>query len=520
MFPFHFQKLGGQKKTQKKDVTVESINKPCPPAKPPAFNFLLLNNQCFLKVFRYLSISDLFALCEIRLHLKELICESVINERLINFDELPDISYDKVFAMFGKYMVKMKIGEKNVQNVELNHSKFDEILLQIQKHCNKDGLRHVQFECCESTTIISEAVLNDALPFLRNIESFEMNESMSSFVNGRLDGHQYILNKSVNTFIDSVLVNALQIKSIKFQHFRVNGSWLALDHMKNIETLSFTSCNFEKNPCLITFMQKMPALISFTWLNSSVDRVNDSANFVLGLVGNNLPNLKVLNFIRNPDCLEKNVYVAEKNRKPINHEFLVQLKNLKELAISFECQTNLPIKIFDWGLNIQHLRILADHNCIEKLSFPSPINWYSNNNYNLSHFVYLRQFTNLKCVKISKIRNYNMANATFYGHFLSNLPNLKELILGKDDAIWPGQLYPFLQSAKKISILKLEAPASKFSTAVYSNILKMRMANLIEEPSEEPLRVYIDKSPMNEFIEKLKRKYKPNIVSLVPYNYK
>lgn len=496
--------MNGKKKTtkttQKKKTIVTPIKKTCDPD-----DLLPMTDECILKVLQYLSILDLFRLSVISSRLKKLVCENVLNERLIDFDECLDIGYDKVFAMFGKFMVNIKIGEKHVQNSEPNQSKFDEILHQIGKHCQSDGLlKHVEFQFSNATTVISEAVVKDVLPLMRNIESFAMNEptNVNSDCHFQLGAHN-VINFSINKFIDVVLMNASKIKSIKLANFRVSGGWLLSDHMKNVETLSFTNCNLEKNPGLIAFMQKKPALNSFTWRNSSVDRVNDPTNFVLSLAGNNVPDLQVLDFKCNFGHFENNIYVRSNNTIPIKHQFLVQFLKLKELNIMISCNPQPSVS----GINVSHLQTLAQQNSIEK--FTISFNEYY---HTVQKMEYLQHFTSLKCVKII---HPEIICGDFFHDFLSNLPNLKECRLVSNSTIYIQTATLILQSATKITVLKLEAPIVKISANSYAQLLQIRTQNLCDEP----LRLYVDKSQLT-CMKQLKKKYKPDVVCLVPFTYK
>lgn len=447
------------------------------------------------KVFEYCSIADLFNICIASDELKIAVLENGIKERMIDFSELSDCCHIlDVFRIFGQHMTKISIGEKDIQYKERKLSKFEEILRLISKNCSIDTLKHLNLEYYYGSAI-KKHFLHASLPFFRCIESLTISEidhygteDCINYFNGNSE-----YNRSVNSLLERIVGNAINIHSIQLRNLRITGRFFYLHQIRNLKTLTLDGCNIRVPEGFASFLHERPALKSFTWHNSSLRGLDTSkshsSNVVFELVADNLPDLEAFDYYPNEGFInERNKYDDESLFIFPNYKTLSKFNKLKVLSIP--------------GVTVDCLKILSQKNTVEKL-----LTGFSKTN-NSIDLNFLHQFSSLKSIQL--FTSFLEDVKIFNKELLSKLRHITECYLSFQD-VNDDIVIEAVSSARNLKNLHITWRSGEFPITLYSKLVKIRMEQGIHT---NPLVIFTEKKILAQFLSRLEQIYKPNVITI------
>lgn len=129
-----------------------------------------LNTECLMEIFEYLPVNTLLTLSAMDDYYKEIIREHVIHKKDIVFNQSV-FGYEKFFKTFGKRITSIIFHDYDF--------KFDDLLLQMTKHCSEGRLRKFHLSVIQSrfNLIVNDTIVNKALHCLRNVNSISIEKS-------------------------------------------------------------------------------------------------------------------------------------------------------------------------------------------------------------------------------------------------------------------------------------------------------------------------------------------------------
>lgn len=428
------------------------------------------------------------------------ILQNAVRGRTIKFGELVDCCHIlDVFKIFGQSMTKLDIGERDIQYKERKYSKFDEILRLISTYCSTDTIKHLTLQYYQGTTI-KKRFLYASIPFFRCIESLTIKESdqhsMEDCINYFESNPDF--NSSVNNLVERIVANAINITSLHMHNIKISGRLFYLQHIRNLKTLTLDGCNVRVPDAFLSFLHGNQNLRSLTWNNSSLRGMDThrshSSNFVYELVANTMTDLETLHYYPNEGFInDNNKYDGEFLFQLPDYKFLGKFSNLKVLSVP--------------GITIDCLVVLAQRNTVEKLlTCFSQVNNRRDNN--VTNFKFVQNFNSLKCIQL--FTSFDGRTKIFNKELLSNAHHLIECSLDFfqiDDDI----IETTTTSAKNLSILNISFRRGKFTNALYSKLLAIRLK---QGSLTSPLAIYIEKKLVTQFFSRLEDNYRPDVVTV------
>lgn len=458
-----------------------------------------LNGDCLRTICNFCNIADLYNMSIASDELGARIVQNAVRGRTIKFSELADSCHIlDVFKLFGQSMTKVEIGEKDIQYKEKKYSKFDEILRLITTYCSPDTIKHLTLQYYHGTTIKKRFVYA-SLRFFRCIESLTVKETdrhcMEDCINYFETNSAF--NTSVNDFVERVVATAVNINSLQMYNLKISGRMFYLQHVGNLKTLTLDGCNVRVPDALLSFLQAKPKLRSLTWNNSSLrgmDTTNShSSNLVYELVANSMTDLEDLYYYPNEGFMnENNKYDGEFMFKLPDYKFLANFSNLKVLSIP--------------GVTLDCLKVLARQNTVEKLL--TGFSQVENRDTNSTDLNFLRNFTSLKCIQL--FTSFDDKAKMFNKELLSNAHHLTECFLdffqNDDDLIETA-----VKSARNLSFLNISFRRQKFTIPLYSKLMAIRLEHC---SIADPLVIYIEKKSVAQFLLRLGKNYRPDVITV------
>lgn len=437
--------------------------------------------------------------------LKMTVLENGVRGRVMDFGELADCCHIlDVFKIFGQQITKIKIGEKDVQYKNRKYSKLDEVLRLITTYCMKNTLKDVSLQFCYGTTI-KKRVLYASLAFFRCIETFTIIETdrrgMETF------NFNPVINISVNDFVERVIGNAQNIRSIEFHHLKITGRFFNAHHIRNLKRLSLIGCQISVPDAFFSFLKDNSTLKSFGWDKSTLSgmdtQTSHSSNVVYEFVAQNIPNLTALYY--SPNILfinERNNYHMNIAYVHPNYELLANFNNLKFLAF--------PLA------EINYLKLLAQKNTVETLMVITdvrnvgpylPIDIQDSVDLN-----FVKDYSNLKFIRFYTLFD-TVLTKNFVLKLFSKLTHLIECSLGfwRIDVDAADAIEKVVDSARNLSTLYLLSLFQEFPISLYSKLLEIR---LLHGLSKYPLTIYIKMKSVSKFVSNLGENYRPDIIAI------
>lgn len=486
------------------------VNKPMPsgtisnstpsPTIPNSTDIFALNGDCMRKMCNYCSLADLYNMCVASDEFEIRILQNAVRGRTIKFSELADSCHIlDVFKMFGPNITKVEIGEKDIQYKERKYSKFDEMLRLISTYCSIDTIKHLTLQYYHGSAI-KKRFLYASLPFFHCIESLTIKETdqhcMEDCINYFETSTAY--NLSVNDFVERVVATAVNINSLQLYNLKISGRLFYLPHICNLETLALDGCNVRVPDAFLAFVQGKPKLRSLTWNNSSLrgmDTLNShSSNLVYELVANSITDLEALYYYPNEGFINNNnKYDGEFMFKLPDYKFLAKFRNLKVLSVP--------------GITVGCLNVLARQNTVEKLI--TCFSQVNNRDNNSTDFNFLQNFSSLKCIQL--FTSFDDRAKIFNKELLSKMHHLTECYLDFfqiDEKI----IKMAVKSARMLSVLKISFRRGKFTVALYSKLMDVRLKQCSRRA--DPLAIYIEKKSLTQILLRLDETYRPDVITV------
>lgn len=468
------------------------------PKKP--IDIFALNGDCIRKICDYCSFADLYNMCMASDELEIRIVQNAVRGRMVKFSEMSDCCHMlDVFRIFGSYMTRLEIAEKNVQYKERKFSRFDEILRLISTYCSVDTIKHLSLRYCYGTTI-KKRFLYAALPFFRCIDTLKIAEtdhcSMDDCINYFESNCAY--NPAVNNFVERVVSNAVNISALHLNNLKISGRLFYLRHIRNLKALSLDGCNIREPDAFLSFLREKPNLRSLKWNNSSLRGMDTnrshSSNLVYKLVADSMSDLAAFHYYPNEGFINDNdKYDSEFEFKMPDYNHLAKFSNLKELSIP--------------GVTIDCLSVLAQKNTVEKLltCFSQASTNRVNNPYD---FKFLQNFSSLKCIQL--FTSFDNRAQKFNKELMLNAHHLTECFLDffqiEEDLITIA-----VQSARNLSTINISFRRGKFSTALYT---KLRAIRSKHGSAKGPLVICMEKKWVKPLLSRLNTNYRPDVIAV------
>lgn len=173
-----------------------------------------LNYDCLIKIFEYLSVSDLIRLCETDIYFQNLILSHVIGRKVIDFTKsYPLWRKRKIFEVFGKSMRKIKMDKQNAGG------DFEWFLNLVIQYCSIGRLTElelVDFNLRETHN------MEQAVPFFSNLRKLTLIQD-----NGA----------PCNRFLARISATAKNLTHLTLECTHLPSQWLSAGGMTNLKEL-------------------------------------------------------------------------------------------------------------------------------------------------------------------------------------------------------------------------------------------------------------------------------------------
>lgn len=386
-----------------------------------------LNFDCLEKIFEHLGTGELIELCKIDQFVCNAVKERAIAERMINFSEWKQIwGTEMIFKEIGQRIKHMSIAEADMCQQMCQHlSPFDQFLRFLSKYCSKNRLKSLSLNF--DVSAMDANLLESARPFLTNIQQI-LFTSMS-----------HMPNIGQDQFFITLIECAKQLSTIQLVNTTIDGKWLRLENMKNVENVAlidsiiFDSTNWQ------SYFERQPTLKFFAWINCR------------------FPNYTLCeNIARNCTQLERFVdYQHLVHDKYLQRDFVMNRYNYFGLFENLKCARITAYTSSGRDLTGVFMA-LSQKNTLETLGINFIMNTISQYNAadRLGSSLHYTQFTSLKSLHI---QNHSPC---FFWHgnlinFMSCMVNLREVSISGPSQINSVQITCIALKAPKLITLKL-----------------------------------------------------------------
>lgn len=255
------------------DVAAKAVEKSAPVVDS---TLAALNQDCFLQILDYLDAYSLMHLCQVNKQFQANICayKHIFGSKLFDINEFDDVSvinpigdYKFMISLFvfkirpilsdyGPFIRKLDANEYNLLHEKFSQ-KFNSFLRNIVSNLVPANLTQLTLRF--RVVKLDQNVLDSALPFFVNLEHFSL---FSSGLNDYSGAQEH--------FLDQVIGNARQLKSLDLRYLRTAGRWYRFDHLRHLQSHTFlfveliTFANFRE------FIQSGPMLRSLIISTESV----------------------------------------------------------------------------------------------------------------------------------------------------------------------------------------------------------------------------------------------------------
>lgn len=239
-----------------------------------------INMECFLLILDRLDSNSLMELCGVSDNFRNNIClyQHILSNKLFKFDELDDVSvlnqiylsYEirtsyflslqlmPVFTNFGQFICKLEVNEYILIH-DIFVKKFNQLLDVFIKYLVPGNLTELTIDF--GILKLDRELLRSALPYFSNLKFL-------CFKGWGDDDYR----RSQEYFLDEVIGNARQLKSLDIRHLRTAGKWYRFQHLINLEHLTFIFIDLIKFADFRQFIEKRPALKTMVLSIDSVHR--------------------------------------------------------------------------------------------------------------------------------------------------------------------------------------------------------------------------------------------------------
>lgn len=239
-----------------------------------------INMECLLLILDRLDSNSFMELCAVSDNFRNNIClyQHILSNKLFKFDELDDVSvlnqiylsYEievsyflslqlmPVFTNFGQFIRKLEVNEYTLIHDKFI-SKFNELLNVFIKYLVPGNLTELTIDF--GIYKLDRELLRSALPYFSNLKFL-------CFKGWGDDDY----SRSQEYFLDEVIGNARQLKSLDIRHLRTAGKWYRFEHFINLEHLTFIFIDLIKFADFRQFIERRPALKTMILSLDSVHR--------------------------------------------------------------------------------------------------------------------------------------------------------------------------------------------------------------------------------------------------------
>lgn len=365
-----------------------------------------LNYDCLERIFELLCTQELIHLCNIDPIVSDAVKYRVVKKRMIHVEDWNRIWCTiRLFKEFGKFMRILSISERCMLGVSKGESLFEQFLGLIVKHCSENSLNVLSLHFDNGP--INVDLLEAARPFLTNVYQIHI-RSMSN-----------VLNVGHTQFLETVLQAAHGMKTIQLVNTKINGDWLQLNGMKNVENLAFINSKVIMDKQNWQFCLNMEsALKSFAWIN--VSAANQALCELVAQKCSKMECFTDIQHVMPRSYLRKH---AVTNR----YSYLASAENLKYVQVTAYTRNGQDL--------VEFFGIAARNNTIQNLAIHFLANAYDQVIIPLStpniHYRY-PHFTSITALEIHGYPTCMVWGETFM-NFLSELINLREMYISSDE---------------------------------------------------------------------------------------
>lgn len=442
---------------------------------PKSLSFYLrhvLNPDCVLEVFQYLSMIDLMQMCELDTdddaYFTHLIRERVIGSMLMDFrprNEKQTVWYlTKTLQTFGAYIKRLSI--------PMRPSHFNHVLRQIITYCSPNTIKEIQFksifhgldyrdyEMLSAREIeqlqIDQQLVQDVKPFFECVEKLVVQGGFTNLPNlfaiflnsSHLKVLQVIMYKSIRDDIEPIL------------------------DLITVDTLNLTKLHLAESGELFdgldVFIRKLPHLEEFIWEG------DQNGEKVGRALVETCPKLRVYGDYSNNDGKNPNYY-----------DFLEHFNQLTEVVVSSKLDDASDIKsVLEMLARKKLLEKLTVHKCSFKINGTTEL---------VPGFHYVDGFSCLQNIAFQFPINSGYFDVKKYLQFFHNIMDgMQELrkitLFGEMKTFNTAKLIPYAPGVKQIDIHRLE---TLHQMPVEVRCIRRTIQQIIEQ-RDEPNKIQLN----------------------------
>lgn len=456
-----------------------------------------LNDDCLKLIFDRMDVVSLARMSKACDRFYDIITSRIIPYRTIDFSTFSKTyNVRKMFAIFGKSMTRIIVNQDDIRIVSPGYSELAEFLRMLIEFGEPGKLKDVSLEfrriVYEDLATIQK-LWQDARPFFANVCKLQID--LIGFFSDRFSG--FIINAFDPKMLRELIVhNANDVSEWLSANVFVNLQkfHLCLTHDRFYDQAAADALN---ESCLTGFISgKLESLISFECINApsetvfvELSRHHPSIERVGGLKywsnGNN----------------GSGAGISYRDYKE-NWQYFNAFTHLKDVSLR-----SSTVNFSDSG---EAFSILAKHQTVEQLKLT-----FGRRNENLDNPVKITDLKRLTRLKTLFLNNFHdklskeLVNALF-----AHLPALTTCTIDGKHPI-QGRIIELIGLAKNLKVLKFTDSFPTFSVYFYKKLLKLRAPPYGQEADEtNRLTIYIDDENAHACVQKLRKRYKPNIIML------
>lgn len=448
---------------------------------PSLLPLIGLNDHCLEHIFECLDTISLARMCKVSDRFDGIITSRIIPYRTIDFTKISKtFSVRKIFALFGKSMTRIILNVHDIQVVTPGYTKFTEFLRLLIEFGEPGKLKEVHLaSACFSAHYAN--IFPDARPFFSNVHKL----SIDYFHMDSNDMAMFDLANLREFRIHCICRVPEWLQATQF----VNLQKLHVCFIQSHDWMTTGLIQAKNESILINFISgKKDTLIDFECINAP------SENIFVELSRHN-PNIERVHGLK----YWSNTDATMDNRK---WRYLDAFTHLKHIGLRSD-----TANFSDSG---EAFRILAKHQTIVemKLTFGFTVE-------NRAYPVKINDLKRLTRLKTLHMNNFDDKRCKeFVNELFGNLPALAECTInGKHPT--QGRIIELIGLAKHLQVLKFTGSFRTFSVDFYKKLVKLRAPPDGQETDDNHrITIYINGDDARACIDKLKKRYKPNIITI------
>lgn len=222
-----------------------------------------LHFNCLLRIFDYLDVESLVALCEASAHFEKCILQykHTLGNKWFRMFNPEHSQFMPTFEKYGSSMRKLEFDHYAIQRTGVD--KFNFFVKTIVDFLTPDNLTHLQINFPIRT--YNHLLMRCARPFFRNLVSFSFGSDRSDM-------------RTPDLMLAEIIGHAKQLRELSVCNTLTTCSWLQSKHLLNLEKLTLRFNKLTTTSHLEDFLTRQPRLKSFIFSAPSMHRQMVSRN--------------------------------------------------------------------------------------------------------------------------------------------------------------------------------------------------------------------------------------------------